>query len=219
MTTSAPGSRFISSAAAKPTLAAVIEENALIPKSPFSDNVSRTSSNKDESIVFAASQDNRKSWLEETSVVETFTSHKERHILVLRKIVGQLCHLQHRVEAVEGRRMRHYLLQHYSCLLSLWKMQERELKQVVQLSQKIMLWNSVLLEGWILYALFFVWKSYLSLGKSSIWTVSITSVLGWLVVHWLLSRCVRRRRWLYPWESRVIEWGRKYFVRSRTNKE
>ncbi|EME32206.1 hypothetical protein Gasu2_38730 [Galdieria sulphuraria] len=207
-------SKFITSSLAKPTLAAVIEEeDSLIPRSPFSDSVSRTSSNKDESIIFATSQENRKSWLEETS-----QRHKEINIHLLLNIVRQLSQLQHSVQASRGKRMRRDILQRYLGLITLWNMQEKQLIGVIQLFRKVFLWNSIVLEGWVVYALFMVLKSYLHttpFAKPTLGSVIIT-IFCWSIMHWMLSH---RTNWLCPWESIIVELGRKHCFHPMSSKE
>ncbi|GJQ09377.1 hypothetical protein GpartN1_g1168.t1 [Galdieria partita] len=208
-----PSTRLVHSSLAKPTLAAVIEEDSLTPKSPFSDSVSRTSSNKDESIIFATSQENRKSWLEETSI-ETSQRHKEKTVQLLLDIVRQLSLLRHSIQAARGKRLRSEILQRYECWIALWNIQEKQLIDVVQLLRKVFLWNSVVLEGGVVYVLFMVFKGYLhslavvrpKLGSATI------SIFCWLVLHWILSH---RSHWLYPWESIILQLGRKYWMNDK----
>jgi len=88
------GSRFISSLAAKPSLAAVVEEDS----SPRSDNGSRTSFNKDESVIFSTSQDSRKSFVEDTSL-EKYRAKLESLLHIMRP----LSTLQQSVQAARGK--------------------------------------------------------------------------------------------------------------------
>ncbi|KAK4522566.1 hypothetical protein GAYE_PCTG10G0456 [Galdieria yellowstonensis] len=200
------GSRFISSLAAKPSLAAVVEEDS----SPRSDNGSRTSFNKDESVIFSTSQDSRKSFVEDTSL-EKYRAKLESLLHIMRPLTT----LQQNVQAARGKRMRCYLLQCYNSLISLWNRQERQWNDVVQLFRRVWLLNSVVLEGISVVAVFMTWKSWLQRPlqpsmKTSVWSV-VLSFLCWLVLHWVLSH---RTQFLLPWEKICLEWGKRYWKRS-----